>query len=82
MAEKKTKPKYELEEMLKVRERSKDTAEVVRKISNSECGGKSKRLCSSSVVLVRLVIPRYAGLGVFHNFFLDIHRSLFPATPI
>ena len=41
MVEKKPKPKYELEEMLKVRERTKDTEDVVRKISDSECGGES-----------------------------------------
>lgn len=41
MIEKKSKPKYELEELLKVRERTKDVEDVVRKISNSECGGES-----------------------------------------
>lgn len=41
----KGKPKYELDDLLKVRERSKDTAEVVRKISVSEVGGEWSLAC-------------------------------------
>lgn len=55
------KPKYELDDLLKVRERSKDTAEVVRKISVSEVGGESIDLCYVSHTRVTLYWTVWPG---------------------